>query len=199
MRQAPHEDPEDKIDTQLMLRVRSGDSRAMEELVLRHQNSVFATIAGMLRNSPDVEDIAQQVFVRIWKAASTYEPTAKFKTWMYTIVRNQVFNEMRRLKRKPAWSSDAFEEASGVTLSVDESPSPDEAVLHGELQQAVEKAIAELPDKARLAIQLRRYDKMAYEDIADILGITVSATKSLLFRARNMLKESLADYLDDTP
>lgn len=195
MKQATDEDPEDLIDRQLMLHVRAGDADAMEKLIRRHQDSVYATIAGMLRNSPEVDDIAQQVFIRVWKAASTYEPTAKFKTWLFTIVRNQVFNEMRRTKRKPAFSADAFEEANGLTVSVDDQPSPDEAALHSELRQAIDEAIESLPEKARLAVQLRRFENMAYEEIADILGITVSATKSLLFRARTMLRESLDSYL----
>lgn len=197
MKETTDDDQENRIDTMLMLRIRGGDEEAMKELILRHQNSVYGTIAGMLRNSPDVEDIAQQVFIRIWKAAPTYEPTAKFKTWMFTILRNQVFNEMRRTKRKPAFSSDAAEEESGLIFSVDESHTPDQAVQYDELQKAVDDAIESLPEKARMAVQLRRFENMAYEDIADILGITVSATKSLLFRARTLLKESLDKYLGE--
>lgn len=187
---------ENEIDTQLMLRVRAGDAKAMEALIMRHQNSVYATISGMLRNSPETEDIAQQVFINVWKAASTYEPTAKFRTWLFTIVRNQVFNEMRRLKRKPAFSADAVEDESGLVFSIDHSPTPDEAVQHKELSRAIDHAIDLLPEKSRLALRLRRYEKMSYEDIAAILGITVPATKSLLFRARSVLREHLGGFLN---
>ena len=83
-------------DAQLMLRVRNGDASAMEMLVRKHQNSVYATVARMLNNGPEVEDIAQQVFIRIWKGAGNYEPSARFTTWMFTILRNLVFNEVRR-------------------------------------------------------------------------------------------------------
>ncbi len=186
---------EDSLDAHLMLRVRGGDSRAMEELIRRHQDSVYATVANMLRHGGDVEDISQQVFIRIWKGAATYEPSSKFTTWMYTIVRNLVFNEMRRQKRKPVLSSDALEEENGQIISVDNAPSPDTAMEHSELSQAIEEAISSLPEQAALAIQMRRYDDLSYEEIAQVLGISVSATKSLLFRARNALKEKLAAFL----
>lgn len=182
-------------DTRLMLRVKTGDVVAMEKLIRKHQNSVYATVSRMLNNAPESEDIAQQVFIRIWKGASHYEPTARFTTWMFTILRNLVFNESRRQRRKPTSSADAIEEEGGSTLFLEPSLSPDEAMEHTELQQAVDKAIAALPEKARLAVQLRRFENMPYEDIAQTLNMSISATKSLLFRARNMLKDSLKDFL----
>lgn len=182
-------------DTRLMLRIKTGDVVAMEELIRKHQNSVYAAVSRMLNNAPESEDIAQQVFIRIWKGASHYEPTARFTTWMFTILRNLVFNESRRQRRKPTSSADAIEEEGGLTLFLEPSLSPDEAMEHTELQQAVDKAIAALPEKARLAVQLRRFENMPYEDIAQTLNMSISATKSLLFRARNMLKDSLKDFL----
>lgn len=189
----PSENPDE--DAQLMLRVREGDASAMESLIRRHQNSVYATVARMLNNGPDVEDIAQQVFIRIWRGAKSYEPSARFTTWMFTILRNLVFNEMRRQKRKPTTSSNAIEEDGGMILSLENSHSPDEALEQTELQRAVDQAIASLPEKARMAVQLRRFENMPYEEIAKTLNMTVPATKSLLFRARNMLKEALAAFL----
>lgn len=189
----PSENPDE--DAQLMLRVREGDASAMESLIRKHQNSVYATVARMLNNGPDVEDIAQQVFIRIWRGAQSYEPSARFTTWMFTILRNLVFNEMRRQKRKPTTSSNAIEEDGGMILSLENSHSPDEALEQAELQRAVDQAIASLPEKARMAVQLRRFENMPYEEIAKTLNMTVPATKSLLFRARNMLKETLSAFL----
>lgn len=189
----PSENPDE--DAQLMLRVREGDASAMESLIRRHQNSVYATVARMLNNGPDVEDIAQQVFIRIWRGAKSYEPSARFTTWMFTILRNLVFNEMRRQKRKPTTSSNAIEADGGMILSLENSHSPDEALEQTELQRAVDQAIASLPEKARMAVQLRRFENMPYEEIAKTLDMTVPATKSLLFRARNMLKEALSAFL----
>ena len=106
-------------DAKLMLRVRNGDASAMEMLVRKHQNSVYATVARMLNNGPETEDIAQQVFIRIWKGAGNYEPSARFTTWMFTILRNLVFNEVRRQKRKPTTSADAMEEEGGMAVFLD--------------------------------------------------------------------------------
>lgn len=195
MNERPETDFDNELDTQLMLRVRDGDASAMESLVKKHQNTVFATVSSMLKYGGDAEDIAQQVFIRIWKHAASYEPSAKFKTWMFTILRNLVFNEMRRTRRKPVLSMDAIEEEQGNTLAHDSSPSPDEQLDQSELEAAVEQAIGELPERERMAINLRRFEDMAYEDIASVLGTSVPATKSILFRARNKLKEKLASLL----
>ena len=108
---------------------------------------------------------------------------------------NLVFNEVRRQKRKPTTSADAMEEEGGMAVFLEPSQPPDEALEHTELQHAVDAAIAALPEKARLAVQLRRFENMPYEEIARALDMTVPATKSLLFRARNMLKEALASFL----
>ena len=192
-RDMPSAVPDD--DALLMLRVRDGDASAMEMLIRKHQHSVYATVARMLNNGPEVEDIAQQVFIRVWRGAKNYEPSARFTTWMFTILRNLVFNEVRRQKRKPTTSADAIEEEGGAILFLEGSQSPDAALQQTELQQAVDDAIAALPEKARLAVQLRRFENMPYEEIAKTLEMTVPATKSLLFRARNMLKEALASFL----
>lgn len=191
----PDASAEPDEDALLMMRVRDGDASAMEMLVRRHQHSVYAAVARMLNNGPETEDIAQQVFIRIWRGAASYEPSARFTTWMFTILRNLVFNEMRRQKRKPTTSADAIEEEGGSILFLEQSQSPDEAMEQAELQEAVDRAIADLPDKARLAVQLRRFENMPYEEIASVLGMTIPATKSLLFRARNMLREALAQFL----
>lgn len=185
----------DERDRVLMARIQKGDQKALAELIHYHQDSVYGTVARMLPNNMDVEDIAQQVFIRIWRAAHSYEATAKFTTWMYTILRNLVFNEYRRLSRKPTYSSDAIEEECGQSYLCSNEASPAEELIQNELETALDAAIAALPDKARLAIHLRRYEQKNYDEIAVILGISLSATKSLLFRARSELRSSLANFL----
>lgn len=181
----------------LMLRVRDdGDLRAFEELVELHQHAVIGTVAKMLGSPNDAEDIAQQVFVRIWKSAKRYQPQAKFTTWLFTITRNLVFNEMRRRQRKPAVSFDEREDDFHIGTPDDNSRNPDNAALQRELERAIDHAIEQLPEKQRLAVILRRYEEMPYEEIGDILHLSVPAVKSLLFRARVHLKESLQSYLD---
>jgi len=182
---------------ELMLRVKeSRDMAAFEELVEIHQKAVVGTVAKMLGNPSEAEDIAQQVFLRIWKSAARYKPQAKFTTWMFTITRNLVFNEVRRRKRKPAVSMDEREEVTNLVVEDERTMSPGESVLQRELEKAVDDAIQELPEKQRIGVILRRYEEMPYDEIGKVLGLSVPAVKSLLFRARAQLKESLKGYLD---
>lgn len=180
-----------------MLRVKAGDMGAFEQLVERHQHSVVGTVAHMLGNGAEAEDIAQHVFVRVWKSAARYEPRAKFTTWLMTITRNLVFNEMRRRQRAHLIPLEPADDDQLQSQYADkDTPAPDGELLKAEMAQAVESAIASLPEKHRLAIVLRRYEDMSYEDIAVVLKTSVSAVKSLLFRARADLKDKLAKYLE---
>ena len=189
--------PDDEIDdAELMLRTARGNMEAFQQLVERHQALVLGTVARMLGYNSDIEDVAQQVFIRVWRSASRYTPTAKFTTWLLTITRNLVFNESRRRKRHPAVALDAPE--AGETLSLpDPSRSiPDEALLERELEAAIDQAILSLPEKQRLAVVLRRFENKSYEEIADVLNLSVPAVKSVLFRARSELRALLRRYLD---
>lgn len=181
---------------QLMVLVGQGDHNAFAELVEIHQHAVIGTVAKMLGGASDAEDIAQQVFVRVWRSASRYKPSAKFTTWLYTITRNLVFNESRRRQRKPVVSLEEREEEHHVPTTIDDGMTPDESTLHSELEKAVDAAIQQLPEKQRMAVILRRYEEMPYDEIGEILNLSLSAVKSLLFRARAQLKENLKSYLD---
>lgn len=183
-------------DAELMQRVSAGEHSAMQILVERYQNIVYSTVARMLNNSPETDDIAQQVFINVWKAAKSFNPESSFSTWMFTILKNLVFNELRRQKRKPiVFAEEVDENTSGDDVFIESTLSPDSAAEYSELETAVNEAIAQLEPDARLAIQLRRFQNMSYEDIAETLGKSVSATKSLIFRARNELKVSLSRFL----
>jgi len=184
------------IDVALMLRVGQRDEKAFEELILRHQNAVIGTVAKMLGNSSEAEDISQQVFIRIWKSAPRYKPKAKFTTFLFTITRNLVFNESRRKSRKKEYSMDEREDDFHLQMPDSQTASPDDGLLQNELQKAVDKAINDLPEKQRMAIILRRYENMPYDEIGQILELSIPAVKSQLFRARNALRESLQLYLD---
>lgn len=184
------------IDVALMLRVGKLDEEAFEELITRHQNAVIGTVNKMLGNSSDAEDIAQQVFIRIWKSAPRYKPKAKFTTFLFTITRNLVFNESRRRSRKKEYSIDEREDDFHLQTPDPQTASPAEGVLHNELQKTVDEAINSLPEKQRMAVILRRYENMAYDEIGRILELSTPAVKSQLFRARNTLRESLQQYLD---
>ncbi len=195
--------PEDSAaadDIALMLAVKEGDENAFEALVLRHQARVVGTIAKMLCGEIDAEDIAQQVFIRVWQSAPRYNPSAKFTTWLLTITRNLVFNEMRRRRRArlvPLEPTDSDRPPVGhADASARSAP---EEIAEVELQEAISSAIAALPENQRLAVILRRFENMPYEEIAKVLGTTVPAVKSILFRARNDLRERLKNHLGTDP
>lgn len=179
----------------LMSRVKSGDHKAFEELVLLHQSSVVGTAMRLLGNMDDAHDLAQQVFVRIWKSAARYEPSAKFTTWMFTILRNLAFNEYRRRSRHPLQSLDADEAEFGTQLEDKGITTADTQLEQKELEQAIDAAIQSLPENQRLAVSLRRHEDMPYEEIAEVLNMSLSAVKSLLFRARGELREKLRGVL----
>src|SRR6266480_1940169 len=186
---------EDAEDVRLMRLVGRGDAVAFEKLVERHQALVAGTVARMLGSNSVVEDIAQQVFIRVWKSARRYVPRAKFTTWLLKITRNLVFNEMRRSKRHAFVPLQSDPSAEEFPLKDEKNPPPDASLLETELQQAIEDAIMQLPESQRMALILRRYEQLSYEEIAEILDLSVPAVKSVLFRARTELRSRLSRYL----
>jgi RNA polymerase sigma-70 factor, ECF subfamily len=186
----------DAEDVRLMQLVGRGDTAAFEELIGRHQSLVAGTVARMLGSNSDVEDIAQQVFIRVWKSAGRYVARAKFTTWLLKITRNLVFNELRRSKRHAQVPMQNEPGAEERPLEDETAQAPDASLLEAELQQAIEGAITQLPESQRMALILRRYEEMSYEEIGEILALSVPAVKSVLFRARTELRERLRVYLE---
>ena len=186
-------------DAALMLRVRKGEQDAFAQLVDKYKQPIMNLAYRMLHDPTEAEDMAQNVFVQVYKSAHRYEAASKFSTWLFTIARNLCLNEIRRRSRHPADSLDAthpeqddqpwqqFEDKKAVP--------PPESLLHGELAGKIEEALAELPENQRTAILLCRQDELSYEDIAKVLGCSLSATKSLIHRGRETLKEKLKPYL----
>jgi len=172
-----------------------GDTSAFEELIARHQALVAGTVARMLGSNSDVEDIAQQVFIRLWKSARRYVPRAKFTTWLLKITRNLVFNELRRTKRHAHVPLQSEPGAEDPHVKDEMNLAPDASLLELELQRTIEEAILQLPETQRLALVLRRYEQLSYEQIAEVLGLSVPAVKSVLFRARTELRSRLSKYL----
>jgi RNA polymerase sigma-70 factor (ECF subfamily) len=185
----------DAEDVRLMESVAGGDTVAFEKLIERHQALVVGTVARMLGSNSDVEDLAQQVFLRVWRSAGRYIPRAKFTTWLLKITRNLVFNEMRRTKRQAHVPIQTEPQGDDLPIKDESVRSPAESLLEHELQRAIEEAIIELPETQRLALVLRRYEGRSYEEIGEILDLSVPAVKSVLFRARTELRARLANYL----
>jgi RNA polymerase sigma-70 factor (ECF subfamily) len=183
-------------DAALMLRVKQGDTSALEQLMDRYKQPVINLIARIISDPVEAEDLAQNVFVQVYRSAARYAPSAKFSTWLFTIARNLALNEIRRRSRHRADSMDAG-------LSEDDPPqyadttaaSPPEALLRVELERKVGEAVASLPENQRTALLLCQQDELSYEDIAEVLGTSLSATKSLIHRARETLKARLKPYL----
>lgn len=185
-------------DAALMLRVREGDRDAFAVLVDRYKQPVMNLVARTLRDLTEAEDIAQHVFLQVYKSAHRYEVTAKFSTWLFTIARNLCLNEIRRRSRHPAHSLDAAREGDEEHLArqIEDARtfSAPDALLQRELEVKVDEAVNALPEKQRTALLLCRQE-VSYEEIAKVLDCSVSATKSLIHRARETLKEQLKPYL----
>ena len=186
-------------DAALMLRVKQGDTAAFEQLVEKYKQPVMNVVYRMLRDATEAEDVAQNVFVQVHKSAGRYEVSSKFSTWLFTIARNLCLNELRRRSRHPADSMDAGhpeqEDQPWQQFEDKKTYSPPETLLHGELEQKIEEALSELPENQRTAILLCRQDELSYEDIAKVLKCSLSATKSLIHRGRETLKQKLKPYL----
>jgi RNA polymerase sigma-70 factor (ECF subfamily) len=186
-------------DAVLMLRVKRGDRAAFAELVERYRQPVMNLVYRTLRDEAEAEDLAQNVFLQVYKSAKRYESRAKFSTWLFTIARNLCLNELRRRSRHPA---ESLEETHGehegqLQRQYEDKKNflPTETLLHSELAQKIEEALAELPENQRTAILLCRQEDLSYEEIAKVLGCSLSATKSLIHRGREVLKQKLKPYL----
>jgi len=186
-------------DAVLMLRVKRGDRPAFEVLVNKHKQAVINLIYRTLPDAAEAEDLAQNVFVQVFKSAHRYEVSAKFTTWLFTIARNLCLNEIRRRSRHPADSLDeTYPDNDDQPLRQFEDNrnfSPPDSVLHRELADKIEEALGDLPENQRTAILLFRDNELSYEEIAEVLACSVSATKSLIHRGRETLKLKLKPYL----
>lgn len=188
-------DPDNAIDVALMRRVAEGDESAFRELVERHQNAVIGTVAKMINDATEAEDIAQRTFLRVWKHAKRWRPDAKFTTYLFTITRNLVYNESRRRSRKKEVSAEERHDDSGFEPAGDARSEPDSEALKSEMHDEIDRAIRELPEAQRTAVILYSYESMPYEEIAKVLDSSVSSVKSLLFRARGTLREKLSHHM----
>jgi RNA polymerase sigma-70 factor, ECF subfamily len=186
-------------DAELMHRVRAGDEEAFRLLIERHQRAVINIIYRSIGDAWEAEDLAQRVFLQVFRSAQRYQATAKFTTWLFTITHNTILNEHRRRARHRAESLDAIThpdrpEEMAHDLPDPRAEDPSRAAAERELQERIQEAIQKLPDVQRTAVLLCRFEGLAYEEIAIVLGCSVSAVKSLLHRARETLKEQLRGH-----
>ena len=179
-------------DVDLMLRFRAGDVSAFEQLMHKHQKSVINTIYRFIGNRAEAEELAQEVFLKIYNSAPNYKPKAKFSTWLYKIVTNLCLNEIRR-KRVETVSLDDLAENPSDLIDARQT-SPDIALEKNTLIALIKRAVESLPEKQRMALILREYDGLSYKEIAEAMGCSVASVQSRLQRAKVTLKGKLAPY-----
>lgn len=183
-------------DITLMLAVKSGDTRSFEQLLARHQKSVLNVIYRYVGDAYWAEDLTQEVFLRVYKARESYEPEAKFTTWLYKIVTNLCFKELK--KKRKIYSLDHDPNNSDINPGqYIQAPvsDPSEKGARDDLVPVVKQVVENLPANQRMAVVLSKYQGLGYQEIARSMGISAKAVKSLLARARTNIKERLAIYI----
>ena len=184
-------------DEDLMTRVAEGDENAFEALVLRHQTYVLNFIYRFIGDRTQAKDLSQEVFLRVWQAAKGYEAKAKFTTWVYRIASNLCLNELKSARRRRWFRFFQSAEEDGQTIEEnfsDDSPSAEDLLLAKEKSFQITNALHSLPENQRMAIILKRYDDLSYEEIARIMDSSVSAVESLLVRAKGALQKKLKNF-----
>lgn len=183
-------------DSQLIREIKDGNAELYSQLIDRYERKILAFIYNMLKSARlemMAEDLCQETFYKAYRSLKTFrEVEASFSTWLYTIARNTVLSELRKQKNGKV----SLEQSGYVPLASAESM-PEQSMLRNEKVNMVRKAINNLPEKQRSALILREYDQLDYQEIANILGQTVSSVKSLLFRARVSVKTQLESYFAD--
>jgi RNA polymerase sigma-70 factor (ECF subfamily) len=189
-------------DVRLMLQVREGSASAFNELVSRYQNRLVGLLEQLVQRREQAEDLAQEVFLRVYRARATYKPDAKFCTWLYTIAHNVAKNAKRTLARRrevSAASQPNDERALQLDQLVQAASSfmPARRADKAERAEMVRYAIQLLDERQRMALMLSKFEGMSYLEIATAMGLSVEATKSLLFRAREKLRQKLEPYITE--
>lgn len=186
-------------DVKLMLRFQAGEQAAFDQLVERNAAKIHTLIYRFLGDPGQVEDLTQEVFLRVYRTAARYQPTAKFSTWLYRIAANLSFNVLRSKRRGQPLQLDIAYSEDGEPFFRDVKDErltpPHERLDAEELRGKVAEAIDQLPENQKVAIILNKYEQKSYEDIASILNCSTMAVKSLLSRARSNLRQSLLKYV----
>jgi len=186
-------------DAEIMLRVKAGDQSAFDYLVQKYRRPLVSFMYRMARNTTAAEDLAQEVFLRVYRSRSTYEASAKFTTWLYRIATNLAVNHARDTRHERpevTVSLDEPDEETGTTMDVPDSTiTAEESLLRRERMKAIRAKVEALPERQKLAVIMHKYQQMDYKQISEVLKLSESATKSLLFRAYESLREQLKEFV----
>ena len=185
-------------DKQLVARVKKGDSRAFDMLVMKYQHRIMGLISRYVHDADEVQDVAQEAFIKAYKALPRFRGDSAFYTWMYRIAINTAKNHLVSRSRRPPGTDVELEDAEyyegGGALR--ELENPENALFGDELKGVVESAIGNLPDDLRTAVTLREFDGLSYEDIADIMDCPVGTVRSRIFRAREAIDIKVREQVD---
>lgn len=191
--------PEATNDAEVMLRVKAGDDSAFEYLVQKYRRPMVSFMFRMAHNAAAAEDLAQEVFLRVYRSRANYEPSAKFTTWLYRIATNLAVNfarDTRHERPETMVSVDEPDQETGMTVDVPDSTlSAEEQIMRRERMAAIRQRVQSLPERQRTAVLMHKYQQMDYRQIAEVLKLSESATKSLLFRAYETLRVQLKEFV----
>jgi RNA polymerase sigma-70 factor (ECF subfamily) len=185
-------------DLELMLRVRQGDAESFDVLLDRHRKPLVGFFARMVRDQALAEDLAQEAFLRVYQARRRYRPEAKFTTWLYRIATNLALNALRDRKgiqMVPVGDGDSSHGELKLERMSDARPTAEQEMILSEREQTIRQAVESLPENQRAAVILHKYQEVDYRQIGNILGVSESAVKSLLFRAYENLRIRLEPLL----
>jgi RNA polymerase sigma-70 factor (ECF subfamily) len=186
-------------DVDVMLRVKTGDESAFAYLVQKYRRPIVGFMYRLCHNPSTAEELAQEVFLRVYRSRTTYEPSAKFTTWLYRIATNLAVNHARDNRHERPENTvrlDEPDQETGTTPDLaDESLSAEEQILQRERLAAIRSKVNALPERQRVAVIMHKYQQMDYREIARVLKLSESATKSLLFRAYETLREQLKEFV----
>jgi RNA polymerase sigma-70 factor, ECF subfamily len=186
-------------DADVMLRVKAGDDSAFDYLVQKYRRPMIHFMYRMAHNAAAAEDLAQEVFLRVYRSRATYQPSAKFTTWLYRIATNLGVNYVRDRRHERPESTvnlDEPDQETGQTPDLaDKAASVEDEMLRRERLDAIRKKVEALPERQRIAVVMHKYQQMDYRQIAEVLKLSESATKSLLFRAYETLRNELKEFV----
>jgi len=186
-------------DAEVMLRVRAGDDTAFDYLVQKYRRPIISFMYRMAHNPAIAEEFAQEVFLRMYRSRANYEPSAKFSTWLYRIATNLGVNFVRDTRHERAENTvnlDEADEETGQTPDLaDKTPTVEEEMVRRERLAAIRQRVEALPERQKMAVLMHKYQQMDYRQIADVLKLSESATKSLLFRAYETLRTQLKEFV----
>ena len=195
---APNLDVGIDVDQQLVERVQKGDKRAFDLLVLKYQHKIFAVISRFIRDHAEVQDVAQDAFIKAYRALPNFRGESAFYTWMYRIAINTAKNYLVARNRRPPASDLDVEDAEffAGNDAMHEMNTPERNLLRDELQAVIDQAFRELPDDLRMAVTLREIDGLSYEEIAEAMDCPIGTVRSRIFRAREAIDKKIQPLIE---